>query len=114
MTARVRVLFIVCLTASALAVRGDVINGCVDKKGDDNSKKGALRILAPGETCKSTESPLSWNTAGPAGPAGKDGADGRPGLPGAPGGTGAPGKDGKDGAPGKDGAAGAPGKDGQD
>ena len=35
MTARVRVLFIVCLTASALAVRGDVINGCVDKKGDD-------------------------------------------------------------------------------
>jgi hypothetical protein len=48
-----------------------VINACA-------SPNGGLRIIATGDTCKNTETPLSWNVQGPPGPQGPQGVPGPP------------------------------------
>ncbi|WP_240809398.1 collagen-like protein [Microbispora catharanthi] len=78
-----------------------------------------MRLVDDTEACKTTETKVSWNQAGPQGPAGPQGLQGEkgePGQDGKDGKNGAPGQDGKDGAPGqdgKDGEDGAPGQDGK-
>ena len=64
-----------------------VIHGCYQKD------VGTLRVIDPstGDTCRASESPISWSQTGPAGPQGPQG------LPGTPGQNGTPGKNGKDG-----------------
>ena len=54
-----------------------VISACYTKS------TGTIRVIDAGGTCKSSESPLSWNQAGiqgPAGPAGTTGPQGPAGL----------------------------------
>ena len=87
-----------------------VIRGCYAKSG------GTLRVIDSSVTnCKSSETALNWNVAGPAGPAGADGAPGPAGpvgpagADGARGPAGPVGPAGADGAPGPVGPAGANG-----
>ena len=67
---------VAALTATALtpltsaAQDADVLNACVSKN------LGLMRLLAPGGTCKPTETPVSWNVQGPAGPSGPVGPQG--------------------------------------
>jgi hypothetical protein len=64
-----------------------VINGCYKTSG------GALRVIdsSTGETCKPSESPLSWSQSGPKGATGVKGPTGAKGETGAKGPTGASG-----------------------
>lgn len=61
---------VAALTATALtpltsaAQDTGVLNACVTKN------LGLMRLLAPGSSCKPTETPVSWNVQGPAGQAG--------------------------------------------
>lgn len=57
---------LVGVTVLALGLAGlpsraeaDVIHSCV------KTKKGSIRIVAPGTVCKSSETALTWNSAGP-------------------------------------------------
>ena len=54
----------------------DVINAC------KNNRNGALRVVDDVADCRTSETPLSWNTEGP------QGEQGEPGTPGPPGPTG--------------------------
>lgn len=67
-------LFLIGVSIEA-PVSAQVINACVD------NKQGTLRIV-PTSACKSSESPLSWNQAGPQGPQGIAGVAGTMGPPG--------------------------------
>jgi hypothetical protein len=49
------------------------------------AKDGTLRIVSATTACKSQETAVDWNIAGPPGPAGPQGIPGLPGQPGAPG-----------------------------
>ena len=49
-----------------LDAQAGAITACV-------GNNGALRLVRPGEPCRNTESPISWNMVGPAGPAGPAG-----------------------------------------
>jgi len=52
------------------ALADDVINAC------RNKNSGALRVPAPGASCKGDETPLQWNVRGMAGPMGPAGPAG--------------------------------------
>ena len=52
-----------------LEAQGGAIRACI-------ANSGVVRIVASAETCKSGETPLVWNAAGPAGPAGAAGPAG--------------------------------------
>lgn len=52
------------------ALADDVINAC------RNKNSGALRVPAPGASCKGDETPLQWNVRGAAGPMGPAGPAG--------------------------------------
>jgi hypothetical protein len=54
----------------------DVINAC------KNDRSGILRIVDDVDDCRSSETPLSWNTEGPQGEQGPTGPQGPPGPPG--------------------------------
>jgi hypothetical protein len=76
-----RELFIITVLVSAILIAGitdswaqAVISGCV------NSRKGALRIVAGSEACRSSEYFISWNQQGIQGPAGPTGAIGSAGA----------------------------------
>ena len=70
------------------------IQACVEKK------DGALRLIESGKSCKSSETPVSWNIQGPAGP---QGMQGRAGIEGPAGPQGEQGPVGPQGVPGADG-----------
>lgn len=83
---------------------GGVISGCYANKG------GNLRVIdAPAASCKSTESPLSWNETGPQGPQGPQGAPGAKGDPGPQGPQGPQGQQGPKGDAGPQGPQGPSG-----
>ena len=90
---------------------GGAINGCYDKT------NGNLRVLVPGakNSCRRSESRISWNQQGPAGATGAVGPAG-PGGPAGPQGpagpTGAAGANGNAGSAGPSGATGATGDTG--
>lgn len=87
-------------------IGGGVIDGCYGRG------SGLLRVIEPGEVCRSGEIAISWNVTGPAGetgPAGADGATGPTGPAGAEGATGPTGPAGADGTDGATGPAGATG-----
>src|SRR5260370_6927224 len=65
--------------ASDLAATSTVIHACYARSG------GALRYVPAGSRCRSSESPLSWNQAGPRGPRGLRGLRGLIGSQGPPG-----------------------------
>lgn len=92
-------------SATAFAHSGDVnlIHACVTKT------SGALRIIAPTQTCKNGEFPLDWNIQGATGPAGPQGPQGLQGLQGQTGATGATGLQGPTGPVGGQGPQGVPG-----
>ena len=52
-----------------LDAQGGAIRACV-------GPSGALRVAGPGESCRSNETAITWNTTGPAGPAGSVGPAG--------------------------------------
>jgi len=52
-----------------MSAAASVINGCV-------GNNGKLRIVNPPATCHPSETPISWNAAGPEGPAGPQGPQG--------------------------------------
>jgi hypothetical protein len=97
--------FAFAFSPSAFA-QSNVISACV-------SKTGQIRLVGAGETCKSNESPLSWNIQGPQGPQGLQGPAGPTGATGATGTPGAVGAAGATGATGPQGAAGATGAKGE-
>ena len=55
--------------------QAQVINACVNKQ-------GLMRSVTDLAECRASETPLSWNQAGPQGPPGMDGMDGELGEPG--------------------------------
>ena len=69
----------------AIGEGGEVISACVAKK------DGTMRIAT---TCKSTETPLTWNQQGPQGTPGQQGIPGEKGADGAPGAQGGVGPEG--------------------
>jgi len=73
---------------------------------------GAIDIVSKTATCKSGQTKISWNQAGPAGPAGPKGATGATGPAGPKGATGATGAQGPQGPAGPKGATGATGAQG--
>lgn len=82
-----------------------VIHGCY------TSNNGQLRIIdtAEGDSCRNSETAISWSQTGPPGPQGIQGLKGDPGIQGL---QGLPGLNGKDGAPGAAGPAGPAGQAG--
>lgn len=64
------------------------------------SPSGGVRILAPGEACRTPERPVEWNVVGPAGPAGPQGPEGPQGPQGPQGTQGEPGPAGQNCTPG--------------
>jgi len=58
---------------AAIPGPGGVIRGCYISSG------GQLRVIDTG-SCRSGETPLSWNAQGPSGPSGASGASGPPGA----------------------------------
>ncbi len=64
-------------TSAAIPDEGGVFHACVSKS------SGTVRIVET--TCKSSETPATWNAQGPAGPAGPMGASGATGQTGATG-----------------------------
>jgi hypothetical protein len=87
--------------ATVYAGSNGIIHACV--------RDGQLRILNANQACKSKETALDWNIAGPKG---DKGDKGDPGAPGAKGDPGAPGAKGDKGDPGPQGAPGAKGDKG--
>ena len=98
-----------------------VYHGCV------NSGNGQLRVLSPGDACRTNEAAIDWSAhgsqgapgpkgdtgaTGPAGPAGPQGAKGDTGAQGAKGDTGATGAQGLKGDTGATGPVGAAGAKG--
>ena len=80
---------------------GGVISGCY-------AKTGALRVIdAATSQCKSGETALSWNQAGPNGPRGDSGPQGEKGYPGAQGPSGPKGYTGPTGLQGQQGPQGS-------
>lgn len=81
-------------------------HGCV------NASSGLLRVLAPGDTCSSHETAISWNETGPVGPQGPKGDTGATGPTGPIGPQGAKGDTGAIGPQGPKGDTGAIGPQG--
>ena len=89
-----------------------------------NSNNGDARIVDGAASCRTNETPLTWNQSGqqgspgpqgpqgPQGPSGVTGATGAQGIPGAPGATGAQGPAGPQGDPGPAGTTGTQGGQG--
>lgn len=73
---------------------------------------GDLRLIQPGETCRSYEQPITWNQAGVPGVPGAPGALGPHGEPGLQGPQGEAGPQGDAGTPGEPGPQGEPGLQG--
>jgi type VI secretion system Hcp family effector len=105
-TAGLALVVVGLLSAGAYAMIPDsagVIHGCYDNH-------GSLRVInAPSESCKKSETAISWNRTGPAGAPGLPGAQGPQGIAGP---TGATGATGAQGIPGPTGATGATGAQG--
>jgi hypothetical protein len=76
---------IVTLSGAAVAANGVLQDQSTTYTGCTNNGSGILRVLQPGESCRSNETQISWNQTGPEGPAGPAGAMGPQGLPGQPG-----------------------------
>jgi hypothetical protein len=76
---------IVTLSGAAVAANGVLQDQSTTYTGCVNNGSGILRVLQPGESCRSNETQISWNQTGPEGPAGPAGATGPQGLPGQPG-----------------------------
>ena len=70
---------------------------------------GNLRVVPPGEACRASERPLSWNQTGPQGTPGPQGETGPQGVPGPQGQPGVEGPIGPQGEPGPQGPQGVPG-----
>lgn len=83
------------VTTVVAAAGPDPISACAD------TKSGDLRLLAPGEQCKKSETPVGWNVEGPPGPQGAPGAPGAEGAAGPAGPTGPAGPAGADGVDGR-------------
>ncbi len=64
------VLALAVVGGTAAYAQSTTINACYQHK------TGALRYLRAGQTCLSSETPISWNQAGPSGPAGPAGVSG--------------------------------------
>lgn len=95
--------------ASMDSTSGDVIHAC------QRTADGGIRIVSEGTTCRTGETPLSWNVQGPEGPAGPQGEQGIPGVQGpiGPAGPqGAQGIQGEQGIPGEQGEQGLQGEPG--
>jgi hypothetical protein len=92
--------------ASATIPSSGKIFGCFAKS------NGALRVVQPGQKCKSGEQPLFWNQQGPKGDPGLPGAKGPAGPAGAKGLTGPPGPKGDKGPAGPAGPKGDRGPQG--
>lgn len=90
---------------TAFAQTSQTISACADAQGQ-------LRVIAAGGRCRSNETLLKWNVAGPAGPAGPTGRAGQPGVAGPQGPAGQPGAVGPAGPQGATGAQGAVGPQG--
>lgn len=80
------------VTAAIVGVFGAAAWAAVQYIGADGSlsacasdRDGQLRLLEPGETCRSGETPVSWAQQGPVGPAGPVGPQGATGPQGVPG-----------------------------
>ena len=56
--------------ALSMATSSGVIDGCY------GNTTGILRVLSSGDTCRSSETSISWNQQGPAGPQGATGPQG--------------------------------------
>src|SRR5712672_1798218 len=89
--------FIVALALTPVSSDAQQISACV-------SNNGGIRVLTPGATCRTGESPLTWNVAGPQGVPGPTGLTGPAGPTGP---TGATGPQGPAGPTGPQGPAGA-------
>jgi Collagen triple helix repeat (20 copies) len=98
------------------AVAGSVLLSPVDDTGVihacANNGNGQVRIVGADESCKTNETPLTWNQAGPAGAAGPAGPAGSTGADGAQGPTGPRGPAGPQGPQGPAGAQGPAGPGG--
>lgn len=90
--------------ASIDSTSGDVIHAC------QRTADGGIRIVSESTTCRTGETPLSWNVQGPEGPAGPQGEQGIPGEQGA---IGPAGPQGEQGVPGEQGPAGPTGDTGE-
>lgn len=91
-----------------------VISGCFKTASDGDGSKGTLRVIDPaqGETCKKSETALSWNDRGPKGEKGEAGAAGAAGPAGPQGPQGPQGPKGEKGETGDPGAIGPAGPQG--
>ncbi len=90
-----------------VSATADVIyNACV------NNSSGTIFMVAAEEACKSNETRIEWNMAGPPGPQGVQGIQGEAGPPGEPGPIGPPGPQGPPGLQGLQGPQGLPGETG--
>lgn len=86
--------------AVAHAQTSSLLAACIGKA------TGTMRLADPGGSCRSGETPVTWNIQGPQGAPGPQGLPGPPGLPGPQGLPGQPGPQGPQGVPGPQGPAG--------
>jgi hypothetical protein len=73
---------------ATVATTGTSIDACYQKA------TGAVRVIDPTQSCRSSETAISWNQVGSDGPSGDTGAQGIQGVQGPPGQNGADGRDG--------------------
>ena len=103
-----------CATAGgAVAATAAVTDPYADSQGRYQScvatRGGAMRMVAPGASCKSGEVKVRWNVKGPQGPVGPVGAQGEQGPQGVPGQRGPAGETGPQGPQGPQGVPGLSG-----
>jgi hypothetical protein len=95
------------LVSAAITDQGGVFHGCYAKSG------GTLRVIdSPRESCKNSETLISWSAVGPTGPIGPQGPQGTQGPAGPVGAVGPIGADGPPGLPGPAGPVGPQGPSG--
>jgi hypothetical protein len=97
------VAFATTVVTNAFTDSQGVYHGCV------GNGSGNLRVVAPGESCKSSETAIDWNRTGPQGPQGPQGIQGQTGATGDRGPQGIQGVKGDKGDKGETGATGPAG-----
>jgi hypothetical protein len=70
------VLSVVALSGAAVAANGTLLDQNTTYTGCVNNGSGILRVIQPGESCRSNETQITWSQRGPAGPAGPAGLQG--------------------------------------
>ncbi len=99
------------VTYASIPGPNGVVHGCYQTQGGLLSSllgptRGALRVVEPGEACRSGERAIQWNEKGQPGDRGPQGVQGEPGVPGMPGPQGSTGATGPQGPAGPAGPAG--------